>query len=319
MNRVQRIQTSVTEETTWNPSRSRASWHAHGQAPQRALSGVPRAPDVRRGLQCHRASRESKTKRKPSRLGKRLPILTRQERWGFMSTWNDTGLRNTRRDVTKDAPSCLQGKVLHSQNQKELHSGDSILDGPWRAGRFPNLERKKKSGEGEEGASKMSSHTGRKFNSAGQSCPTLCNPMDCSTPGLPVYHQLLELTQTHVHRVSDAIQPSHPLSSPSPPGLNLSQHQGLFQWVSSPHQVARVLEFQLQHQSIRWYSGLISFRRDWLDLLAVQGTLESLLQPHSSKVSILHRKESSISWAVPYRHGFWEKPIDVLTKQSTVK
>ena len=233
--------------------------------------------------------------------------------------WSDTGLRNTRRDVTKDAPSCLQGKVLHSQNQKELHSEDSILDGPWRVGRFQNLERKKKSGEGEEGASKMSSHTGRKFNSAGQSRPTLCNPMDCSIPGLPVYHQLLELTQTHVHRVSDAIQPSHPLSSPSPPGLNLSQHQGLFQWVSSPHQVAKVLEFQLQHQSIRWYSGVISFRRDWLDLLAVQGTLESLLQPHSSKASTLQRKDSRISWAVPYRHGFWEKPIDVLTKQSTVK
>ena len=76
--------------------------------------------------------------------------------------------------------------------------------------------------------------------------------MDCSTPGLPVHHQLLEFTQTHVHRVSDAIQPSHPLSSPSPPTFNLSQHQGLFQWVSSSHQVAKVLEFQLQHQSCQW-------------------------------------------------------------------
>ena len=73
--------------------------------------------------------------------------------------------------------------------------------------------------------------------------------MNCSTPGLPVHHQLLEPTQTHVHWVSDAIQPSHPLSSPSPPALNLSQHQGLFKWVSSSHQVAKVLEFQLQHQS----------------------------------------------------------------------
>ena len=80
------------------------------------------------------------------------------------------------------------------------------------------------------------------------SCVRLCNPMDCSTPGFPVHHQLLELTQTHVHRVGDAIQPSHPLSSPSP-AFNLSQHQGLFQWVSSSHQVAKVLEFQLQHQS----------------------------------------------------------------------
>ena len=84
------------------------------------------------------------------------------------------------------------------------------------------------------------------FSSVTQSCPTLCNPMNCSTPGLPVRHQLLEFTQTHVCWVSDAIQPSHPLSSPSPPALNLSQHQSLFQGVSSLHQVAKVLEFQLQ-------------------------------------------------------------------------
>ena len=84
-----------------------------------------------------------------------------------------------------------------------------------------------------------------------QSCPTLCNPMDCSTPGFPVHHQLLELTQTHVHPVGDAIQPSHPLSSPSPPAFNLSQHQGLFQGVSSSHQVAKVLELHLQHQSFQ--------------------------------------------------------------------
>ena len=90
------------------------------------------------------------------------------------------------------------------------------------------------------------------FSSLDQSCPTLCDPMNCSTPGLPVHHQLLEFTQTHVHRVSDAIQPSHPLSSPSPPAPNLSQHQGLFQWVSSLHEVAKVLEFQLQHQSFQW-------------------------------------------------------------------
>ena len=90
------------------------------------------------------------------------------------------------------------------------------------------------------------------FSSVTQLCLTLCDPMNCSTPGLPVHHQLLESTQTHVHRVSDAIQPSHPLLSPSPPALNLSQHQGLFKWVSSPHQVAKVLEFQLQHQSLQW-------------------------------------------------------------------
>ena len=83
------------------------------------------------------------------------------------------------------------------------------------------------------------------FSSVAQLCPTLCNPMDCSMPGLPVHHQLPESTQTHDHWVGDAIQPSHPLSSPSPPALTLSQHQGLFQLVSSLHQVAKVLEFQL--------------------------------------------------------------------------
>ena len=110
--------------------------------------------------------------------------------------------------------------------------------------------------------------------------------MECSTPGFPVHHQLPELTQTHVHWVSDAIQPSHPLSSLSPPAFNLSQHQGLFKWVCSLHQVAQILQFQLQHQSFQW---LISFRIDWLDLLAVQETLKSLLQHHSSKASILQR------------------------------
>ena len=83
------------------------------------------------------------------------------------------------------------------------------------------------------------------FSSVAQSCLTLCDPMNCSTPGLPVHHQLPEFTQTHVHRVSDAIQPSHPLSSPSPPAPNPSQHQGLFQWVNSLLEVAKVLEFQL--------------------------------------------------------------------------
>ena len=90
------------------------------------------------------------------------------------------------------------------------------------------------------------------FSSVTQSCLTLCNPMNRSMPGLPVHHQLLEFTQTHVHWVSDAAQPSHLLSSPSPPALNLSQDQGLFQWVSSLHQVAKVLEFQPQHQSFQW-------------------------------------------------------------------
>ena len=97
------------------------------------------------------------------------------------------------------------------------------------------------------------------FSSVAQSWLTLCNPMDCSTPSLPVHHQLLKLTQTYVHWVLDAIQPSHHLLSPSPPALNLSQHQSLFQWVSSSHQVAKVLEFMLQHYSIQWI-----FRIDFL-------------------------------------------------------
>ena len=182
------------------------------------------------------------------------------------------------------------------------------------------------------------------FSSVTQSCPTLCNPMDWSMPGLPVHHQLPVFTQTHVHWVSDAIQPFHPLSSPFPPAFNLSQQQGLFKWVSSLLQVANGLEFQLQHQSFQWIfsndfllDGLVGspccpdsqqsspipqFKRisslhqvvevlelqlqrqsfqwvfrtdflywkltriDWLDLLAVQGTLKSLLQHHSSKASI---------------------------------
>ena len=93
------------------------------------------------------------------------------------------------------------------------------------------------------------------FSLVAQSCPTLCDPNDYSMPGLPVHHQLSELTQTHVHWISDAIQPSHPLSSPSSPAFNLSQHQGLFQQVSSSHHVAKVLELRLQHRPSNEYSG----------------------------------------------------------------
>ena len=113
--------------------------------------------------------------------------------------------------------------------------------------------------------------------------------MNRSMPGLPVHHQLPKFTQTHVHWVGDAIQPSHPLSSHSLPSPNPFQHQGLFQWVNTSHEVAKVLEFQPQHQSFQWTLRLMSFRMDWLDLLAVQGTLKSLLQHHNSKSSILQR------------------------------
>ena len=97
------------------------------------------------------------------------------------------------------------------------------------------------------------------FSSVAQLCSTLCDPMDCSTPGFPVHHKLPEPAQAHVHRAGDAIEPSYPLSSPSPPAFNLSQHQGLFQGVSSLHQVAKELELQLQHQSFQWV-----FRVDFL-------------------------------------------------------
>ena len=112
--------------------------------------------------------------------------------------------------------------------------------------------------KGEGGGGMNWKLTDTHFSSVAQLCPTLCDPMDCSTPGLPVHHQLPEFTQTQVHWVSDAIQPSHPLLSPSP-AFNLSQHQGPFQWVSSSHQVAKVLELQLQHQSFQWI-----FRTDLL-------------------------------------------------------
>ena len=103
------------------------------------------------------------------------------------------------------------------------------------------------------------------FSSVTQSCRTLCDPMDCSTPGLPVHYQLPEFTQTHVHWVGDAIQPAHPLSSPSPPALNLSQHQALFKWVSSSHQMAKAPEFQLQHQSFQWTLYYFS-PPSWMDI-----------------------------------------------------
>ena len=105
--------------------------------------------------------------------------------------------------------------------------------------------------------------TSVQFSSVAQSCPTLCDPMDCSMPGFPVHHQLPELAQIRVPQVSDAIQPSHPLSFPSPPAFNFCQHQGLFQWLSSSHQVSEVLELQLQHQSFQWVLR-VDFLEDWL-------------------------------------------------------
>ena len=123
-------------------------------------------------------------------------------------------------------------------------------------------------------------------SSVAQSCPTPCDPMNRSTPGLPVHHQLPEFTQAHIHQISDAIQPSHPRSSPSPPAFNLSQNQGL-----SNESVLRIRwpkywSFSFSISPSNEYLGLISFRMDWLDPLAVQGTLKSLLQHHISEASI---------------------------------
>ena len=129
----------------------------------------------------------------------------------------------------------------------------------------------------------------KQFSSVTQSCPTLHNPMDQSTPGFPVHHQLPESTQTHLHRVGDAIQPSHPLLSPSPPALSLSQHQGLFQWVSSSHQVAKGLEFQLQHQSFQWTP-----RTD----LLLDGLVGSPCSPRDSQESSLTPQFKSINSSV---------------------
>ena len=110
--------------------------------------------------------------------------------------------------------------------------------------------------------------------------------MDCSTSGSPVIHYLLKFLQIHVHWVSDVIWPSHPLPHSSPFAFNLSQHWDLFQWVSSSHQVAKVLEFQLQHQSFQWIFRVDFLRIDWFDL-GIHENLKSLLQHHNSKASTL--------------------------------
>ena len=148
-------------------------------------------------------------------------------------------------------------------------------------------------------------HISVQFSSVTQWCLTLCDPMNRSTPGLSVHHQLPEFTQTHVHRVGDSIQPSHSLSSPFLPAPNPSQHQSLFQWVNSSHQVAKSFSFSISPSNE--HPGLISFRMDWLDLLAVQGTLKSLLQHHSWKASIL---QHSAFFIVQLSQPTWllEKP-----------
>ena len=138
---------------------------------------------------------------------------------------------------------------------EKLYKGSKNKTGSWLWPRswtpYCEIQKLKKVGETIRPFSSV------QFSSVAQSCPTLCDPMNRSTPGLPVHHRLLEFIHTHVHWVSDAIQPSHPLPSPSPSALNLFQHQSLFQWVSPSHQVAKILEFQ--HQSFPW-----TFRTDFL-------------------------------------------------------
>ena len=149
--------------------------------------------------------------------------------------------------------------------------------------------------------------------------------MDCSTPGLPVNHQLPEFTQTHVHWVGDAIQPFHPLSSPSSPAFNLSQHQGLFKWVVLHIRWPKNWSFSFSISPSNEYSGLISFRMDWLDCLAVQGTLKSLLQHHSAKASILRLfngigdfiKEISREILLPFCHEKRHKKCAIYELESS--
>ena len=149
------------------------------------------------------------------------------------------------------------------------------------------------------------------FSSVAQLCPALCDPMDCSTPGFPVHHQLLELAQAHVHWVGDAIQPSHPLLSPSPPAFNLSEHQGLFQGSVLCIGWPKCWSFNFSIKPSNEYSGLISFRINLLDLFAVQGTVKSLLQHHSSKASIL---QNSAFFTVQLSHPYMTtgKIIDLI-------
>ena len=139
-------------------------------------------------------------------------------------------------------------------------------------------------------------------------CPTLCDLMDWTPPGFPVHHQLLELTQINVHRVGDAIQPSHPRSSPSPPALNLCHHQSLIQWVGSSHQVAKVLEFQFHHQSFQWI-----FRTDFL-YNGLVGSPCSTRDSQESSPTPQFKSINSLAHSFLYSptitsvHDYWEKP-----------
>ena len=154
------------------------------------------------------------------------------------------------------------------------------------------------------------------FNSVTQSCSTLCDPMDCSMPGLPVHHQLPEFAQTHVHRVGNAIQPPHPLLSPPPPALNLCQHRVFSKKSFLCIRWPKHWSFSFSISPSNEYSGLISFRIDCFDLLAVQETLKSLLQHHSSKASVL---QCSAFFMVQFSHPYMTTGKNIaLTRQTVV-
>ena len=139
---------------------------------------------------------------------------------------------NTKKENIPDEHRCKSPQQNFSKQNSAIHQKAHKL---WSSWFIPGMQ----------GFFNIWKSINVQFSSVTQSCLTLCDPMNCSTPGLPVHHQLLEFTQTHIHRVNDAIQPSHPLASPSPPAPNPSQHQSLFQWVNSSHEVVKVLEFQL--------------------------------------------------------------------------
>ena len=151
------------------------------------------------------------------------------------------------------------------------------------------------------------------FSLVAQSCLTHCDPMNCSMPGLPVHYQLLEFTQTHVHRVGDAIQPSHPLSSPSPPAPNPSQHQGLIQWVNSSYEVAKVLELQLQHHSFQrniqdWFllglTGWIALQSKGLSRVFSNTTVQKHQFFGVSAFFMVHLSHSYLTTGKKKKHSF---------------
>ena len=155
--------------------------------------------------------------------------------------------RRRRKWLRQRGRECKEGdRLTRRDSEMRVREKGRSWEGKERERRRKGANQEGRKGGGEKEEERV------QFSSVTQLCLTLCNPMDHGMPDLPVHHQLLELTQTHLHWVKDAIQPSHPLLSPSSPSLNLSQRQGLFKWISSSHQVAKVLEFQLQHQSFQW-------------------------------------------------------------------